>query len=345
MKEKITIIFCLIVFSLFGKGLYFDYDFSLETTYDSNVLKLSDHDLDRFEAGNDGEKFDLETTDDLIFSPLLRLEGKNYWISGHTQKHEIFLKYNKYLKNDCLDDGYLGYKFTQFLSRKVNLELSYFYYPEIYVNRYQSVLDQVPTYHDYTYEKNGYNAAIEWKTTELFELTYHMGLAQLLYNKYFTEYDALNFDNSIKVLLYPKGKIRTSLSYEYVNSAADGEDAYDDDEVDEIKDASYESNTYSVSYYIPTLIKIGKKKISLSAGADYEQRYYQTNREDDTYHYSREDYTVTADAALGIDLNKSFGLRLSGKYQKRNTDSPSSTVERDKNYDMYETGLKISCKF
>lgn len=334
----------LAVFSLSALDMYVDTD--LEITYTNNVLKLSDHDLNRFESGEEIDKFELETTDDLIFSALIKVGFKNYLIGGHTQRNELYFKYNYHLENSFLDDGYLGYKFTQYLNRKINFELSYFYYPEIYVNRYTSELESNGVYRDFTYSKNVYNAEINWKTHSLMELTYRFAFSQLFYNKYFTEYDAVNFENRLTMEFFPKAKIRTKISYKYKISNADGKDAFaDPDLVDVIKDASYEANTYSISCSVPRLFSIGKRRFYFTTEISYEQRYFTNDDQEDEYHFARDDYTFTADASISINLINKLNLKLSGKFQQRNTDSPFSTVERDKNYDLYEVGLKLGRDF
>lgn len=344
MKNFLILICLVAAFFVAAIDIYVDTD--LETTYTNNVLKLSDHDLNRFESGEELDKFELETTDDLIFSALIKVGFKNYFIDGHTQRNELYFKYNSHLKNSFLDDGYLGYKFTQYLNRKINFELSYFYYPEIYVNRYSSELDNLNIYRDFTYSKNDYNAEVNWKAHSLLELTYRFGFSQLFYNKYFTEYDAVNFENRLTAELFPKAKIRTKISYRYKASDADGKAAFaDPDAIDVIKNASYEANTYSVSCSVPRLFSIGKRRFYFTAGIDYEQRYFTNDDEDDEYHFARDDYTFSADASLSFKLINKINLKLSGKFQQRNTDSPFSAVERDKNYDLYEVGLRLGRDF
>lgn len=332
-------------FSLSAKGVEFFADAELETTYTNNVLKLSQHDLNRFDAGNDS-KFKLETADDLIFSQRLEIGFKHYQFAGHTQIDKIIFKFNKHLQNDFLDDGYLGINIRQYLSRKFNFQISYFYYPEIYVNRYKSVLENNGGYHDFTYSKNAYHAALNWKTHELVELTYRCGFSQLFYNKYFTEYDAENLENKLTAEIFPKGKIRAILAYEYTISAADGADAFSDpSSIAVIKDASYEANGFSLACVVPRLYSLGKYYLYFQAGMDYEERFFGNDDENDDYHYLREDYTFTTDASFSCKVAKKVGVKFSGKYQQRNTSSPFSNVKRDKSYDLLETGFRLSYEF
>ncbi|MDO9576682.1 MAG: hypothetical protein Q7J16_02225 [Candidatus Cloacimonadales bacterium] len=346
--KKIKLIFLAIAITtiLSAKGIDFFANAELETIYTNNVLQLSNHDLDRFETGNETNKFHLETSDDLIFSQKLEIGMKHYLFAGHTQIDKIMFKFNKHLQNDLLDDGYLGIDIKQFLSRKLNFQISYYYYPEIYVNRYKSVLENNGSYRDFTYSKNDYNASLNWKAHNLVELTYRFSFSQLYYNRYFTEYDAVNFDNKITAEISPQGNIRTILSYEYKLSNADGEEAFDDPaSVSVVKDASYEANHYSLAFIVPKLYEVGKNYLYFQVGMDYEQRYFRNDAEVDEYHFDREDYTFSADSSVSCKVAKKVGLKLSGKYEERNTRSPFSDVKRDKSYDLIEAGLRVSYEF
>jgi hypothetical protein len=345
-KITITYLFILITFLLSAKGISFFADAELETSYTNNVLKFSNHDLDRFDTGNETNKFHLETSDDMIISQKLEFGVKHYFMGGHTQTDKIILKFNKHFQNDILDDGYLGLNIKQFISRKLNFLLSYFYYPKIYVNRYKSVLENNGSYRDFTYSKNNYNASIKWETHTLFNLNYRLGISQLFYNKYFTEYDAVNMDNKITAEISPNGNIRTILAYEYKISNAAGEDAFNDPvTVDVIKDASYTANRYSISYVIPKLYKISENYLYFQVGLDYEQRYFHSDIEVDEYHLNREDYTFSVDSSVSYKVTGKIGLKLSCKYEERNTRSPFSNVKRDKSFDLIQAGLRISYQF
>jgi len=345
-KINITILIIIIAMILSAKSATFFVETELETNYTNNVLKLSDHDLDRFDTGNETRKFHIETSDDLIISQKLEFGMKHYLIANHTQIDKIILKFNKHFQNDILDDGYFGLNIKQFINRKINFQLSYFYYPEIYVNRYKSVLENGSNYRDFSYSKNNYNAKLNWKATNLLELSYRLSFSQLFYNKYFTEYDADNIGSKFTAEISPQGKIRTVLTYEYKISNADGEAAFADPaSVDVIKDASYEANLYSVNYVIPKFYKIRENYFYFQVGMDYEQRYFGSDEDADEYHFDREDYMFSLDSSLSYKISSKVGLKLSAKYEERNTRSPFSNVKRDKGYDLIEAGLRIGYKF
>ena len=175
MKKYLILFIIIIANSLSAQNLIFNSDFLLETKYNSNILNLSQNDLDRFDSGNEPNKFSLKTSDDLITSAKVGLSLKHRLFAGHTQINKIAVKYNKYLKNSFEDNYYLELSLKQFLSKKLNFGIYYYYYPEIYVNRYDSVLDSDNIFRDFTYNKNVYIGKINYKLNSKFHFSFKFG--------------------------------------------------------------------------------------------------------------------------------------------------------------------------
>ena len=195
MKKCFTVLFIVLGYVLLmAKPLDMFVDFNIKSTYNSNVLKLSDADISRFKNENDTEKFKINTVDDLIVSTKAVIGIKHTEFIGHTQIAKITLKYDKYISNEMKDEGAIGIDTRRFFSRKVNLYLGYFYYPQIYINRYRSVLDDA--YHDFTYAKNVYTGKLSWKIHSKLNLNYKCEFSQVYYDEYFTEYDSDNLENT-----------------------------------------------------------------------------------------------------------------------------------------------------
>ena len=156
MRKYLFLFIIIIVSSLAAQNFIFYPNITLETKYNSNILNLSQSDLDRFESGNEPDKFSLETSDDLITSAKVELNLKHKLMAGHTQINRVAISYNKFLKNSFEDNYYIGFALKQYLSKKFNFGIYFYYYPEIYVNRYDSVLDAENVFRDFTYSKNNY---------------------------------------------------------------------------------------------------------------------------------------------------------------------------------------------
>jgi len=342
MKKYLFLFIIIFVSSLAAQNFTFYPVITLETKYNSNILNLSLSDLDRFESGNEPDKFSLETSDDLITSAKVELNLKHRLMAGHTQINRIAVKYNKFLKNNFEDNYYIEIALKQYLSKKLNFGIFYYYHPEIYVNRYDSVLDPENIFRDFTYSKNNYIGKVNYKLNAKYQFEYRFGFSQLFYNEYFTEYDANNFENGLGIIITPVNWIRINSGYTYKISNARAGDAFSDpQQVTIIKDASYKADLFDLSVIFPKVISLCSNPVDLGLSAKYEHYYFQAENELDEYHYGREDKVVTFNSDAKYKVTDNISLKYFYKYKFRDTGSPYTNVEVDKEYNLYETGLSI----
>ena len=342
MKKYLFLFIIIFASSIAAQNFIFYPVITLETEYNSNILSLSQSDLDRFESGNETDKFSLETSDDLITSAKVELNLKHRLMAGHTQINRIAVKYNKFLQNDFEDNYYIELALKQYLSKKFNFGIYLYYHPEIYVNRYDSVLEPENVFRDFTYSKNNYIGKVNYKLNSKYQFDYKFGFSQLFYNEYFTEYDAVNFENELGIRITPVNWININSSYTFKISNAKAEDAFSDpQQVTIIKDASYKADIFDLSFYFPAVILVFNKLVNFNLGAKYEHFYFQAENELDEYHYAREDKVVTFNSDAKYKVIDNISLKYFYKYKVRETGSPYTKVIVDKEYKLYETGLSI----
>ena len=346
MKKYSILLVFIIAGSLAAQNFIFNSDFLLETTYNSNILNLSQNDLERFESGNEPNKFSLKTSDDLITSAKVGFSLKHRLLAGHTQINKIAFKYNKYLQNSFEDNYYLEFSLKQFLSKKLNFGIYYFFYPEIYVNRYDSVLDPENIFRDFTYNKNVYIGKVNYKLNSKFHFNYKFGFSQLLYNEYFTEYDANNIENKIGIKIIPVSWISINSNYTYKISDAKAGDAFSDiQQVTIIKDPSYKADLFDLSINFPKIISLFTNPVNLGLSVKYEHFYFQSENELNEYHYGREDKIVAFNSNAKYKVSENISLKYFYKYKVRKTNSPYTIVEVDKKYNLFETALSLIYSF
>jgi hypothetical protein len=343
MKKILTFILVLITINTTAQNLSFLKRFEIENYYDNNILRLSDKTLKEYESGSNPDKFRLKSSDDLITAFRLDLGIKHNFPLGHTQINKIVLKFNKYWQNDFMNEAYIRFSLQQFLSRDLNFQLNYYYYPEIYSNSYRSVLDD--DYHSYTYSKNVYNAVIRWDISKNLALNYKFEYGQYYYNKYFTEYDSENIKNQLDLQVKLLPNLHSTLSYAYRISHADAAEAYTELSHYQAKDASYKANISSLQLVVPQLISLNKSYVQLRIKLALEGYYYQSNLSGDSYHLNRDDNYVRLYTALNFPLKKNFTLITYLNSDERRTDSPYSSVEEDKNYSRMRSGFSLIYKF
>jgi hypothetical protein len=336
MKKALFFILCISSL-LWAEGVEFSHRLYLDTWYTSNVLNLSEDDLDEYDAGTNPDKYTLDTSDDLITSARLWLDINHRCIFGHTSIQRIVLKFDKHWSNSDLDGGYIQAKYRQYLSKSVRLMADYFYYPEIYVNRYIPAIVGVDSYKDYTYGKNVWRGTLEWDVIKNLELSYRAEFSQKYYNEYFTEYDASGLEHRLSVTTSLFAPLRLSAYASYETDEADGADAYDSVEmVDQVKDASYDQNQFGMSLNAPLA-----RKWRVSLSADYQMRFYQSDVAGDTYHLGRDDYRTDLRVQITAPRLKKIQIQPYWHVQKREVSSPFAQVKADKEYLAHEVGVSI----
>jgi len=346
MKKYFILIIIFTAGSLVAQSFNFYSNITLETKYNSNILSLSQSDLNRFESGNELDKFSLETSDDLITSAKVELNLKHKLMAEHTQINRIAVKYNKFLNNSFEDNFYIEFALKQYLSKKLNFGIYYYYHPEIYVNRYDSVLDVDNVFRDFTYSKNSFISKINYSLNSKYKFDYKFGFSQLFYNEYFTEYDANNFESGIEIKYVPRDRININAGYTFKISNAKAGDAFSCPElVTIIKDGSYLTDIFDLTMKFPALISVFSKPVNFNLGAKYENIFFLAENQLDEYHYGREDKIVTFNSEVKYKITNDFSLKCFYKYKFRNTNSPFTNVEVDKEYNLYETGLIIVFSF
>ena len=343
MKKYLILLIIFAANLLTAQNFIFNSNVLLETTYNSNILNLSQKDLDRFESSNEPNKFSLKTSDDLITSAKVGLSLKHKLLAGHTQINKIAFKYNKYLKNSFEDNYYLEFSLKQFLSKKLNFGIYYYFYPEIYVNRYDSVLDPENIFRDFTYSKNNYIGKVYYKLNSKFQFNYKFGFSQLFYNEYFTEYDANNIENKIGIRITPSGWISINSNYTYkISNAKAGDIFSDSQQVTIIKDPSYKADLFDLSINFPRILSLFSNPVNLGLSVKYEHFYFQSKNELNEYHYGREDKILTFNSNTKYKVSENVSLKYFYKYKVRKTNSPYTIVEVDKEYNTFETGSLIT---
>jgi len=314
-------------------------NFEMKNYYNDNILHLSESDKNSFKDNLKLDKFHIHSLDDIITSVKSEIVFKHKYFYNHTQKIKLSQKYEKFWFNQIKDNYSFYFTIQQYLNRRINFSISYFFYPKIYVNHYKSVLEN-GIYREFSYSKNVYQSVLRWKVLSFASLNYKFEFSQLYYNEYFTEYDADNLYNEIKLILSPASKIDYNVSYGYRDSKADGEGAYSGQIwITDLKDPSYELNSYRSVLRFRSFIF---KQLDLNFGFTYQEKYYLSPIISDEYHYARDEFIKIYSISPKYTISKALKLSLFAKYTERAIRSPFSNVIRDKEYDNYQIGLNIA---
>ena len=336
--KKIIIITILCSWLSIAAAMKMEPQISLEGYYHSNLLSLSDSNYQRYLDGEIGSYYDVDSADDFITNLAVNLKTKNK-LFGHTNLVNLNFDYDLYATNKVFDKMTIGIDTKQYFNRYLDLKIGYSWSPEIYVNNYTSVWDDAR--HKYTYSKNSFFTTMNWNLNKQVTLRYDLDFAQLYYNQYFTEYDAVEMENGAK-LIWKLANLDLRLGYSYKLSEAQAEEAFDGIAFDGvIKDGSYDANKYKFSFAVPKLFSLANKDVRWYTSVLWEQRYFDSANMADTYHYGREAERLTVDTSMRYRLNESTSLKILGSFQNRNTDSIYEQVAAEKTYDAYQVGFNL----
>ncbi|MEA2103664.1 MAG: hypothetical protein U9P79_03370 [Candidatus Cloacimonadota bacterium] len=344
MKKILSLICFLII--LFG-NLSADnssLNFRFTTSYESNILHLSENDIDQFLADTYSAysgQYKLKSVDDLIYSFRVNLNYKNYLVGGHTQIDKITFGYDKYQKNGFNDFKFISLQIDQYLNKYFKCFAKYYYYPNIYINQYKSELESSDEYRELAYSKDKYVSGGKLSIPNLFRFEYSFEFAQSYHNQYFTYYNADIFNNSFSVEFFPLKNFKIKAKYSYKFSLTDifvqaGQ---------EVMDASYNSDIYFLSLNFP-LNMLGLRTRFIYSW-EFEDKYYQSNLpiEIDEFHKNRNDQIIDHNIILKYSVFENITLRGLYEFKQRKTYSPKEIVKREKNYTAYSWGLGISLNF
>ena len=336
-RTLIVTLMLLTMISLWSKGIALNSDIDFGFEYDNNIVRLSDGDQDEFLDNTNPDKYLISSLDDMIMNMSYSLKLKNYFFAGHTQIDELKFSFDKYLENSVKDTGYLSFGIKQYFNSKLDMNLKYYYYPSIYVRQYQSVLDD--EYHEFEYSKNYYTAKLNWDMQKRLAMQFELQYSQLYFNKWFTEYDTDIITSNIYLNWQPVNTVELICRYGWRVSDTDAEEAFNDPSaIDVIKDAAYSSNIYALD------LKLRKMpgKTTLNLGYRLETRFFDSEYEDDTYHYNRNDYIHTISTSIYKSLHKRLSLLAKAEYGFRTTESPYNYVIEAKEYSYYNAGITLS---
>ncbi|MEA3475025.1 MAG: hypothetical protein U9R23_01050 [Candidatus Cloacimonadota bacterium] len=321
----------------------------IENYYDSNIIKLSSKSIDDFKHSVNPAKFHINSVDDIVTSVRHELGIKHRLITGHTQIDRIIFKYNKFWNNSIKNYHYFGAELKQYFSRNFNILLKYLYFPHIYINHYNSLLDDENIYRKFSYSKNIYRSGLNLKLIYLIHFGYQFEYSQNYYNKYFGEYDSDDFKNLLAVTIFPYENLRLKFRYSYKQSLAQADKAFDDiTGMNEIRDPSYESDIYYGAITIPIKSLDFAKDLRLFISLEFENRFFQSKYlpSTDPYHSGRKDNIFKFEGSLIYPFFFIFDIKVFYNFETRNVSAPAGNfVSDEKEYSVKKVGFGIKINF
>lgn len=332
----------------------FDVSVGLNSFYDDNILKYSDKYLQRFMNNQDSGRFHIETYDDVVFNPSVKL-GATFRLFGKmASKINADFYYNYYTLNDVKNWGYFNLGFQQFLTKKASVKFYYSYIPDFYVRHFRDddwveVYRYTPiTFQPYAFSKESYNLYAQNTFFKNTRLRGSVSYALYYHNVHFTEYDCKNWVFALNLLQPVHKKVKLELGWEFTTSDAKGYDEpFETRETSDDADATFVEDVYTlaVTWELPEVLKMKNRAV---IDTEYAKRFYTTKNylEEDPEHAGRVDDAWRCFFTWDLDLSKSFEFSAFYKWYGRNTttlaEENQEYLSAEKNYRQNQVGIGLT---
>ncbi|HEX7344870.1 MAG TPA: hypothetical protein VF398_11425 [bacterium] len=318
---------------------------AFSTSYDDNILKYSDQDLNRFETHTEPFPSEITTTDDWVNAFGLRLY-RDFDLGRRFRFRPYYAgKISLYAVNQI--KNYQSHNFIGRLAyrNRAYFSLKYFYLPSYYLRIYKDK--------DWNAFRGAqfdlFRPAVSLRVRSPWaEFEAEGGRELTYYSEYFTEYDAEAFFWNVSASRTILENLSLTVGYGLKVSDNIGFDqigvgSLTDPTVDtEYGDASYEEDQYSleIAYLLPLPAKWDWK---IGLNVQHSERYYQSSLTSlqDPFHVGREDRRTSFEPSLTVSPGLSLDLELRYSYDRRRTDSPVPSVSQVKDFDQHAIEFSV----
>lgn len=326
--------------------LYLEYS----PEYDSNILKYSQFEIDRFNQGTEpiGKATPISSLSDWSHCFGVRTTYEHFFIRRNKTSYGLTARWYAYSNSSIFNHGSLWFKFQQELSRTLDFRFEYSFLDNVALRNFTD--RDTREWHTAEYDFSEYRFKFPLHFRKKLDLTPLYSIRRIYYNNYFTEFDSegnsLGFEIGYKV----KRTLHFSLEYKFITmenvgkSQTTGSAVLDPISADsEYGDSSYEENdmTFSGSYDFD-LADIG----TFQLGVDYRlrNRVYTTNLsyQDAPFHRDRKHRLTTIGFELSNEPIRFTTISTRLEFEKRVTTSPNPNVPKYKNYQATRFSIKMS---
>lgn len=333
MKRTRTLFYVLVVLNCIGlneamaeNSSPFYGGIAFKTAFDDNIFQYSDGEIDEFEAGQAIERYPIETRDDLILSVFFDVGYRTYLWDGHTTLFKLRYAQYQYWQNKERDYQSFSLTAMQYFSPSTHLRINYYVAPEKYFRHYfdEDIGDitTADSFLPFTYKEHQLSAGIQHQIVKPLTLELYTKFGFEIFEEHFTEYDSDFFVLGGELEYRLSKQIRIRGGYAFLDTDCDGyDDAGETLATSDDKEYSHEENQYSGGITV-RLPRIMKKSNTFSIDYRYRERNFTTEKDNDYYHYGRQDKDYTYTFGYHLRLNKHWQVSLEYDYQNREVDVP-----------------------
>jgi len=317
-------------------------------SYDSNILRLSDADVQEFVDGVGWDRYHISTYDDLMVTLGMRCRYQARLMGTRMTRAGVRYRQHHYSNNPIIDRENLLVWGEQEVLRGHRLRLGYYYVPHYYIRHLPDVdissSSDVSRYRAFDFSSDYYYG--EWRMDRRWKIAAKaaLGWRSEDYNADFGEYDTDVLLWDIDASLAAARWFTVEGGYRFENADAQG---YDNEgetrSTSDDVDASFERDSYwgGLRIDLDDLVQI---PLAMSCLLEYRKKTFTSDKgvDEDPFHFERVDRDRQLDLELVWGVNRSF--ELSGRYgfAAREVDSPMRDLiveEKDYTKGVFELGF------
>jgi len=312
-------------------------DTGLKLTYDSNIIRYSDADLDIYDFNLDPGKFAIKSKDDWIITPRLETRLKGKLLGGRTAWIGLDYDYFHYARNDVRRFQKLGAFGRHYFMRGGYLEIDYQYIPDYYYRNepYQNSFVEARFSKHFVKFETGFDLKPSLKA----DVSYIY--QRKIFNREVSERDLKINAISLDGIWRASPKFKFWVYYDIEKAGAAGADYADPN----IIDVSYDAwdITGGVRFYTGVL---GQLRPELVATLQFRQIKFQTLKYGyDDYRFGRKDdnFRFVVGTSLLLPLATRFDIDYN--YQQKNASLPDPALEKSLNYKAHSISFGLRRSF
>ncbi len=311
------------------------FDLSFRSLYDSNILKYSKRDRDRFLTNTDPKPSPLNTLDDFRTDFKVKATYTLKYFNQLDTRFQLTGNLANHLENTISNLGWISFSLRQELNKNSKVLIYYFHEPRYFIRNYTDVQTDVRAECDFALDQwlvKGY-----FRPVKLIEIVPSIRYKKYAYNEYFTEYDSDLHEYGIETV-FRRGKWRLATGYTLglnENVGFDDLSQFFPDLTDEDREegnGDYQQDNYKFriryNYHL-----IGYKS-ETEVSIDIADRYYSTDRNPsiDPIHHGRNDLLTGFKLAQKMRISRTTSMILGVGYYQRDTEASAQIASDVKDY-------------
>ncbi len=315
-------------------------------TYDSNLLRYSARDRQRFLDEEERNPSPISTLDDLRTDLKATVAYTfNLWPELDS-KAQATVNFAHHLMNPIKNFGWLSLTARQELSRQWTASANYFYEPAYYIRDYYDI--HTSTHHHCEFALGQWQGTIGCRPVRAWEFSGFGKFKRYAYSEFFTEYDGdlVEFGGEV---IFRSGAWRLSGGYSLaVNQNVGFESSVDlppgeVDEDSEIGQGDYDEDGYAFSTRYS--FRVSRRRAWVELEVKINDRYYTTDRYPDPIHHGRHDLVASTELSGRWYLTRAVRLEIGAAYYSRESSASDPVVSRVKDYARRTGWIELCYQF